>query len=79
MVTNGFAGWLAWQGYLLEPLGLGGREGDWAYANLGVLVALVIGFGGTVLFGRGTVRRQEALPLAGGDHLTDAQDAAERA
>jgi NCS1 family nucleobase:cation symporter-1 len=75
MVTNASAGWLVWQGYLLEPLGLGGREGDWAYANLGVLVALVIGFGGTLLFGRAAVRRQEALPLAAGDHLTDAQDA----
>lgn len=79
MVTNGFADWLAWQGYLLEPFGLGGREGDWAFANLGVLVALVIGFGGTVLFGRGAIRRQEELPLAAGDHLTDAQDAAAQA
>ncbi|MET0956516.1 MAG: cytosine permease [Cryobacterium sp.] len=79
MVTNGFAQWLAWQGYLLEPFGLGGREGDWAFANLGVLVALVIGFGGTLLFGRGAIRRQEALPLAAGDHLTDAQDAAAQA
>jgi NCS1 family nucleobase:cation symporter-1 len=78
MVTNGSAEWLAWQGYLLDPLGLGGREGDWAYANLGVLVALVIGFGGTVLLGRGTVRRQEAHPLAAGDHLTDELDAAGR-
>jgi NCS1 family nucleobase:cation symporter-1 len=76
MVTNGFAEWLAWQGYLLEPFGLGGREGDWAFANLGVLVALAIGFGGTLVFGRGAVRRQEALSLAGGDHLTDAEDAA---
>ena len=31
-----FAAWLGWQGYLLGPLG--GREGAWAYANLGVLV-----------------------------------------
>ena len=30
-----------WQGYLLEPLGLGGKDGAWAFANLGVLVALV--------------------------------------
>jgi NCS1 family nucleobase:cation symporter-1 len=42
MVTNTYAGWLDWQGYLLDPLG--GRAGDWAYANLGVLVSLVIGF-----------------------------------
>ena len=41
-VTNSLAGWLPWQGYLLGPLG--GREGSWAYANLGVLFALVIDF-----------------------------------
>ena len=27
----------------LEPFGLGGKEGAWAYANLGVLFALVAG------------------------------------
>jgi purine-cytosine permease-like protein len=42
LVTNTYAGWLDWQGYLMGPIG--GRGGDWAYANLGVLVALVIGF-----------------------------------
>lgn len=63
LVTNSLAGWLTWQGYLLEPFGLGGRDGAWAYANLGVLVALLIGFGGTMLFGRGAIRRQEALPI----------------
>lgn len=44
LVTNASAGWLDWQGYLLGVLGLGGREGAWAFANLGVLVALVLGF-----------------------------------
>ncbi len=44
LVTNTPASWLTWQGYLLEPLGLGGKEGDWAFANLGVLFALVAGF-----------------------------------
>ena len=47
LVTNASAGWLAWQGYLLGPLGLGGRDGAWAFANLGVLVALAVGFLGT--------------------------------
>ncbi|HET6626322.1 MAG TPA: cytosine permease [Nocardioidaceae bacterium] len=60
LVTNGFAGWLKWQGYLLGPFGLGGRDGEWAYAALGVLVALVVGFVGYLLVGRGAVRRQEA-------------------
>jgi purine-cytosine permease-like protein len=62
LVTNASAGWLAWQGYLLGAVGLGGKDGAWAYANLGVLVALVVGFGGTLLLRRGAVRRQEALP-----------------
>ena len=46
LVTNTYATWLAWQGYLLAPFGLGGKEGDWAFANLGVLVALLIGLPG---------------------------------
>ena len=54
--------WLNWQGYLLGPFGLGGREGTWGFANLGVLVALVVGYLGVVLFGRRTVQAQEALP-----------------
>lgn len=36
--------WLAWSGFLLEPLGLGGRQGPWASSNIGVLVALVLSF-----------------------------------
>ena len=61
LVTNTYAGWLQWQGYLLDPFGLGGKDGDWAFANLGVLVALVVGFVGTLLLRRGAVRAQEAL------------------
>jgi nucleobase:cation symporter-1, NCS1 family len=60
LVTNSFAGWLSWQGYLLEPVGLHGKSGAWAYANLGVVVALVIAFAGWLLLGRATIRRQEA-------------------
>ncbi|MGN6744369.1 MAG: purine-cytosine permease family protein [Amnibacterium sp.] len=58
--TYGVPGWLNWEGYLLGPFGLGGRGGAWAYANLGVIVALLVGFLGTLLLGRGAVRRQEA-------------------
>jgi purine-cytosine permease-like protein len=57
LVTNSSASWLGWQGYLLGPIG--GTKGDWAFANLGVLAALVIGYLGVLLFARGTVRRQE--------------------
>ena len=52
--------WLDWQGYLLDPLGLGGKSGAWAYANLGVLAALALGFLGTLALSRPRVRAQEA-------------------
>jgi purine-cytosine permease-like protein len=74
LVTNTAADWLTWQGYLLEPLGLGGKSGAWAPANLGVLVALALAFLGTLLLGRGRVRAQEARapspPLHEGEHVT---------
>lgn len=76
LVTNASAGWLGWQGYLLGPLG--GRDGSWAYANLGVLAALLIGFVGTLLLGRGAVRAQEALPLDEVDAERGSVDAAVR-
>src|SRR5262249_52534872 len=63
LVTNGSASWLTWQGYLLGPVGMGGKTGAWAFANVGVLVALVLGFLGTLAFGRGAVRAQESAPL----------------
>jgi purine-cytosine permease-like protein len=65
LVTNGLASWLTWQGYLLGPLGLGGKEGSWAFANLGVLVALVAGFVLQFILGRGRVRAQERTPDTG--------------
>ena len=58
-VTNGFASWLTWQGYFLGALG--GKEGQWAYANLGVFFALVIGFFGYALIARKTIVRQESV------------------
>ncbi|MFG3201145.1 purine-cytosine permease family protein [Streptomyces sp. NPDC048192] len=60
LVTNTAAHWLSWQGYLLGPLGLGGRSGAWAYANLGVLAALALAFLGALPTGRHRVRTQEA-------------------
>jgi purine-cytosine permease-like protein len=64
LVTNASAGWLDWQGYLLGPFGLGGKDGSWAFANLGVLVALAVGLLGTLLTARGRIRAQEAAPVA---------------
>jgi purine-cytosine permease-like protein len=61
LVTNASANWLTWQGYLLGPFGLGGKNGAWAFANLGVLIALVIGFVVTLAFGRSSVRAQESV------------------
>jgi nucleobase:cation symporter-1, NCS1 family len=60
LVTNTNAAVLSWQGYLLGPFGLGGRDGAWAYANLGILVALAVGFVGTVVLERGRIRAQES-------------------
>ncbi|NJC68540.1 allantoin permease [Planosporangium thailandense] len=61
LVTNTYAGWLSWQGYLLSVLGLGGKSGAWAYANLGVAAAFVIGFAGYLALGRRRVRAQEQI------------------
>jgi purine-cytosine permease-like protein len=51
---------LGWLGYLLDPLGFsGGKTGAWAFANLGVPLALVIGFVGYLVLGASRVRAQE--------------------
>jgi nucleobase:cation symporter-1, NCS1 family len=63
LVTNGLANWLTWQGYLLGPFGLGGKHGAWAFANLGVLIALALGFVVTFAFSRAAVRAEEATPV----------------
>jgi purine-cytosine permease-like protein len=57
LVTNSLASWLSWQGYLLEPIG--GKEGQWAYANLGVIAALLIGFTGHIVLSRNRIKTQE--------------------
>jgi len=60
-VVNSFAedaAWNNWQGYLLWMVG--GRDGDWAYANLGVFFALVLSFVVAWVGRRGKIRRQEA-------------------
>lgn len=70
MVLGTFLGWglvtssapgFQWQGYLLGPLGLGGKEGAWAFANLGVLVAIAVGFVGYLITCRRRVDWQESL------------------
>ncbi len=62
LVINNFAAeaaWNNWQGYLLFLVG--GKDGDWAYANLGVFLALVLSFVVTYFARAGKIRRQEAV------------------
>ena len=58
-MVNSSASWLNWQGYLLGPIG--DKDGTWAAANLGVIIALAVGFLGTLLFQKGDIRRQESI------------------
>lgn len=58
-VTNTFASWLSWQGYFLNLIG--GKEGPWAFANVGVIFALAIGFFGHILLSRKTIAQQESF------------------
>ena len=59
LVTNSFASWLSWQGYLLFLIG--GKDGAWAYANVGVIAALLIGFTGHILLSRKSIAEQESF------------------
>ena len=58
-VTNSFASWLSWQGYFLGLIG--GKNGAWAYSNIGVIFALLIGFFGHILLARKTIAQQESF------------------
>lgn len=61
-VVNNFADaapWNNWQGYLLFLIG--GKEGEWAYANLGVFFALVLSFLVTYFARAEKIRRQEQV------------------
>ena len=57
-VTNTFAPWLEWQGYFLGLIG--GKDGAWAYSNIGVIFALIFGFAGHVLLSHRKIRAQES-------------------
>jgi purine-cytosine permease-like protein len=73
MVASTVIGWglvvnqakgFTWEGYLLDPVGLGGKSGAWAFANLGVAFAFVFSFLGYYLLCAWRVREQEAAPSA---------------
>lgn len=60
LVINMFAeeaAWNNWQGFLLGPIG--GKDGSWAWANLGVFVSLVLSFAITYVARARTVAIQE--------------------
>jgi nucleobase:cation symporter-1, NCS1 family len=65
--TTGVGKHLGWLGYFLDGVTVnghtyadfGGKDGAWAFANLGVPIALAIGFVGYLVFGFVGVRRQE--------------------
>ena len=56
-VTNTFASWLSWQGYFMGLIG--GKDGPWAFSNVGVIFDLAIGFFGHILLSRKVIARQE--------------------
>lgn len=56
-VTNSFASWLSWQGYFLGFIG--GKDGAWAYSNVGVIFTLTIGCAGHILLSSRKIRAQE--------------------
>ncbi len=58
-VTNTFAPWLEWQGYFFGLIG--GKEGPWAYSNVGVIFALLFGFFGHLFLANRKIRAQEIL------------------
>jgi len=56
-----FSDAFTYYGYFIDAVG--GADGAWAFANLGVLFSLVIGFVGYLVFGRRAVTKQESIPL----------------
>ncbi len=74
LVINTFAEtavWNNWQGYLLGPIG--GKDGQWGWANLGVIVALLLGFLITLLARRGVVARQDGTVLPPTDSAAETE------
>ena len=52
--------WTTWEGYLYAALGITGDNSAWYWSNIGVLLALIIGFVGKLALDGANVRKQEA-------------------
>jgi len=51
--------WTTWQGYLYAALGINGDNSSWYWSNMGVLLAIVVGFVGKLALGGAAVKKQE--------------------
>ena len=52
--------WTNWEGYLYRLLGITGDNSSWYWSNIGVLLALVLGYVGKLALDGPTVSKQEA-------------------
>ncbi|MEN9753378.1 MAG: hypothetical protein RL670_1069 [Actinomycetota bacterium] len=52
--------WTLWEGYFYRLLGITGDNSPWYWSNIGILLAVVVGFLGYLLLGRRAVKRQES-------------------
>ena len=51
--------WTDWEGYFYSALHITADNSAWYYSNVGILIAVLLGFLGQLVFGRAAVRRQE--------------------
>ena len=52
--------WTTWEGYLYAALGINGDNSSWYWSNMGVLLAIVVGFVGKLALGGPAVKKQES-------------------
>jgi purine-cytosine permease-like protein len=52
--------WTTWEGYLYAALGINGDNSSWYGSNVGVLLAIVVGFVGKLALGGAAVKKQES-------------------
>jgi purine-cytosine permease-like protein len=52
--------WTLWEGYLYAVLDINGDNSSWYWSNMGVLLAIVVGFVGKLALGGAAVKKQES-------------------